>query len=40
MTNKSKKEYAYTVIDISNEATDEVVEKLNAMTDVLKVRVL
>lgn len=40
MTNKSKKEYAYTVIDISNEATEEVVNKLNEVEDVLKVRVL
>ena len=40
MTNKSRKEYAYTVIDTSNEVSQDVVNKLQAIEDVLKVRVI
>ena len=40
MTNKSKKEYAYTMIDIENTISDEIVEKLNKIKEVLRVRVI
>ena len=40
MTNKSKKEYAYTMIDIENQICDEIVEKLNKIKEVLRVRVI
>ena len=40
MTNKSKKEYAYTVIDVDGSVSDEVVSKLESITDVLGVRVI
>ncbi len=40
MTNKSKKEYAYTMIDIENSISDETVEKLNKIKEVLRVRVI
>ena len=40
MTNKSKKEYAYTVIDVDGSVSDEVVNKLESITDVLGVRVI
>lgn len=40
MTNKSKKEYAYTMIDVENEITEEIVEDLKKIKDVLRVRVI
>lgn len=40
MTNKSKGDYAYTLMDLGTPATAEVVEKLSAMEGVLKVRVV
>lgn len=40
MTNKSKKEYAYTVMDVDSSVTDDVAEKLSAIDGVLKVRVI
>ena len=40
MTNKSKKEYAYTVIDVDGSVSDEVVNKLESIADVLGVRVI
>lgn len=40
MTNKSKKEYAYTVIDVDGSVSDDVVNKLESITDVLGVRVI
>lgn len=40
MTNKSRKDYAYTMLDIEGEVSDETVEKLNGIKDVLKVRVI
>lgn len=40
MTNKSKGQYAYTMIDVSSEITDAVVADLNAIEDVLRVRVI
>ena len=40
MTNKSRKEYAYVMIDVEAEVTAELEEKLNAIEGVLKVRVI
>lgn len=40
MTNKSKGDYAYTLLDIGTPVTTEVVEQLKAIDGVLKVRVV
>ena len=40
MTNKSKGEYAYTMIDIDSDVTDSVIEDLTKVNDVLRVRVI
>ena len=40
MTNKSRGEYAYTILDIESKATDEILEKLNAIDGVFRVRVV
>lgn len=40
MTNKSKGDYAYTLLDISTPVTEEVVTQLKAIDGVLKVRVV
>ena len=40
MTNKSKKEYAYTMIDVDSEVPDGVVEELKQIGEVLRVRVI
>lgn len=40
MANKSKKEYAYTMIDVEAEVSDTVQEKINEIDGVLKVRVI
>ena len=40
MVNKSRGEFAYTVLDVVTEVADSLVEKLNAIDGVLKVRVL
>ena len=40
MTNKSRKEYAYTVMHVDNKVENAVVEKLEAIEGVLKVRVI
>ncbi len=40
MTNKSNGDYAYTLLDIDTPVTDEVVSQLQAVTGVLKVRVI
>ena len=40
MTNKSKKEYAYTVIDVDGTVSDEIAEKLEKIENVLGVRVI
>ncbi len=40
MINKSRKDYAYSVFDISATATDDVVAALNAIDGVLRVRVI
>jgi D-3-phosphoglycerate dehydrogenase len=40
MANKSRGEYAYTVLDIANDAGEEVVKSLEDIDGVLKVRVI
>ncbi len=40
MTNKSRGEYAYTLLDLDTPATEEVVAKLDAVEDVVRVRVI
>ncbi len=40
MTNKSRKDYAYTVLDIEGPAKDAVVKDIMAIPDVIRVRVL
>lgn len=40
MTNKSRKEYAYTMMDVDAEIPSEVEEQLAAVEGVLRVRVL
>ncbi len=40
MTNASKKDYAYTLIDAAGEITDDVKEKLSAVENVIRVRVI
>lgn len=40
MTNKSKKEYAYTMIDIENEISEDIQERLSKIEGVLKVRII
>ena len=40
MLNKSKKDYAYTVCDVTGDVTPEVVAKLTAARDVIRVRVI
>lgn len=40
MTNKSRKEYAYTMIDVEAEVPMEVEEQLSAIDGVLKIRVI
>lgn len=40
MLNKSKKEYAYTMIDASGDVSDAIVAKLGAEENVIKVRVI
>ncbi len=40
MTNKSKHAYAYTMIDVENEITEDIVEELKLVKDVLRVRVI
>ena len=40
MTNKTKGDYAYTLLDLGTPATDEVVEQLKGLDGVLKVRVV
>lgn len=40
MTNKSRKGYAYTVMDVDKKVDDSVAEKLKAIDGVLKVRVI
>ncbi|MCR5209902.1 MAG: phosphoglycerate dehydrogenase [Lachnospiraceae bacterium] len=40
MVNKSKGDFAYTLIDADSAATDDIVKKLNAIDDVIRVRVI
>ncbi len=40
MTNKSKKDYAYTMVDVNSRITDEVAEELRAIPNMIRVRVL
>lgn len=40
LVNKSKGEYAYTMIDIDSDVPETVAEDLRAINDVLRVRVL
>ena len=40
MINKSRGEYAYTIIDLSDTIPDNVVTRIQAMEEVLRVRVL
>ena len=40
MTNKSKGAYAYTIIDVENEITPDIVADIEGINDVLKVRVI
>ena len=40
MVNKSRGEYAYSVLDVATTVTDKAVEKIKAINGVLKVRVI
>ena len=40
MTNKSKNQYAYTMIDIENELSTDIEKKLNEINEVLRVRII
>ena len=40
MTNKSKKDFAYTMVDVNTRITDEVSDQLRAIPGVIRVRVL
>ena len=40
MTNKSKKDYAYTMVDVNTRITDDVADELRAIDGVIRVRVL
>ncbi len=40
MINKSKKDWAYTLIDVESKITDEIVDELKAIEGIVKVRVI
>ena len=40
MVNKSKGDYAYTLIDVDTPYNDEIIAKLSAIDDVIRVRVI
>ena len=40
MVNKSKKDYAYTMIDVSGDVNDDITAKLAAVDSVIKIRVI
>lgn len=40
MINKSRKEWAYTMLDVENDASDELIKELTAIDGVVKVRVI
>ena len=40
LANKSRKEYAYTILDIDGKVTDAMVEKLRAIDGIIRIRVM
>ena len=40
MTNKSKKDYAYTIVDVNTRITDKVADELRTISNMIRVRVL
>ena len=40
MTNKSKKDYAYTMVDVNTRITDQVADELRNIDGIIRVRVL
>ena len=40
LTNKSKKDYAYTMVDVNTRINDQVADELRAIEGVIRVRVL
>lgn len=40
LANKSRKDYAYTMLDVDNKVTDEVVKQLSAIDGVIRIRVM
>ena len=40
LTNKSKKDYAYTMVDVNTRISDQVADELRAIEGVIRVRVL
>ena len=40
MTNKSKKDYAYTMVDVNTRISAEVADELRAIPGIIRVRVL
>ena len=40
MANKSRGDYAYSLLDVSTAVSDDVVSKLNAIDGVIKVRIV
>ena len=40
MTNKSRGDYAYTMMDIAASADDKIIERLNSIDGVFRVRVV
>lgn len=40
MTNKSKNEYAYTILDVEGDVAEDVTDRLNKIKEVLRVRVI
>ena len=40
MTNKSRKDYAYTMVDLNSRIKDQVADELRAIPGMVRVRVL
>lgn len=40
MVNASKKDYAYTMLDIAGDVTDAVADKMSSVDGIIKVRVI
>ena len=40
MTNKSRGDYAYTIIDLEDKVTDALVKKISKIDNVIRVRVV